>query len=123
MYLKSICGHILSLMTIFNGPKGTICFYYKGLLINSFPLSNKKTLEAYLYHGDDLIMNSKGINIKMQIKAYLMFCNMIYTRKKNNQPIYKSDHIYFLRCITALLRLKIIDNDETNGYMCFNKKK
>jgi hypothetical protein len=123
MYLKSIYGHILSLMTIFNGSKGSICFYYKGLLINSFPLTNKCTAERYLYQGTDLIMKSKGINIKKQIKMYLYFCNMIYTRKKNNLPIYKSDHIYFLNCITALLRLKIIDNDELNGYMCFGRKK
>ena len=108
---------------IYNGSKGTVCFYYKGLLISSYPLSKFKTLDKYLNQGEDLIYKSKGVPIKSQIKMYLLFCNGIYQRKKNNQPIYRQDHIYFLNCLTALLRLRIIENDEQNGYMCFNKKK
>lgn len=108
---------------IYNGSNGSVCFYYKGLLISSYPLSKKKTLQAYLNQGEELIYVSKKIPIKVQIKTYLQFCNTIYNRKKNNQAIRRSDHIYFLNCITALLRLRIIDNDETNGYMCFKKKK
>ena len=108
---------------IYNGSQGTICFYFKGLLISSYPLTQKKTCQRYLNQGEDLIYQSKGINIMKQIKAYLHFCNMIYNRKKNNQPIRRTDHIYFLNCLTALLRLKIIENDEQNGFMCFPKKK
>lgn len=109
-------------MTIYNGPNGTVCLYYKGLLISSYGLSNKKTLQAYLNQGEELIFKSKGIPIQVQIKTYLHFCNTIYNRKKNNQPIRRGDHIYFLNCLTALLRLRIIENDELNGFMCFNKK-
>jgi len=108
---------------IYNGSNGSVCFYYKGLLISSYPLSKFKTLDKYLYQGEDLIYKSKGIPIKSQIKMYIHYCNMIYLRKKENKPIYRQDHIYFLNCLTALLRLRIIDNDEQNGYMCFNKKK
>lgn len=108
---------------IYNGSEGSICFYFKGLLISSYPLSKKKTLNTYLNQGEELIYKSKGIPIKVQIKTYLHLCNKIYSRKKNNLPIRRSDHIYFLNCITALLRLRIIDNDELNGFMCFNKKK
>ena len=108
---------------IYNGSEGSICFYFKGLLISSYPLSKKKTLNAYLNQGEELIYKSKGIPIKVQIKTYLQFCNQIYSRKKNNLAIRRSDHIYFLNCLTALLRLRIIDNDELNGFMCFNKKK
>ena len=107
---------------IYNGSEGSICFYYKGLLISSYPLSKKKTLERYLNQGEELIYKSKGIPIKAQVRTYLHFCNEIYSRKKNNLAIRRSDHIYFLNCLTALLRLKIIDNDESNGFMCFNKK-
>ena len=107
---------------IYNGSNGSICLYYKGLLISSFPLTKRKTLEAYLQQGDELIRSSKGINIKVQIKTYLHFCNMIHSRKKNNQGIRRGDHIYFLNCLTALLRLRIIDNDDLNGYMCFKKR-
>ena len=109
-------------MTIYNGTQGSICFYYKGLLISSFPLTKKKTCEAYLRQGEELIYTGKGIPIKIQIKTYLQLCNEIYNRKKNNLGIRRSDHINFLSCICALLRLKIIDNDEQNGFMCFPKK-
>lgn len=108
---------------IYNGSEGSLCFYFKGILISSFPLTKKKTVEIYLSQGEELIYKSKGIPIKLQIKTYLHFCNEIYRRKKNNQPIRRSDHIYFLNCLSALLRLRIIDNDELNGYMNFPKKK
>jgi hypothetical protein len=108
---------------IYNGKEGSICFYYKGLLISSYPLSKKKNLQAYLNQGEELIYKSKGIPIKKQIHTYTLFCNHIHSRKKNNQPIYRQDHIFFLNCLTALMRLKIIHNDELNGYMCFKKNK
>jgi len=110
-------------MTIYCGSNGTLCLYFKGVLISSFPLTEKKTFQAYLNQGEELIYKSKGIPIKIQIKTYLHFCNIIYRRKNNNQSIYKSDHINFLNCLTALLRLKIIENDELNGFMCFPKRK
>ena len=108
---------------IYNGSEGSVCFYFKGLLMSSYPLTKKKTLQAYLNQGEELIYKSKGIPIKAQIKTYLYFCNQIYLRKKNKLPIRRSDHIYLLNCLTALLRLRIIDNDELYGFMCFNKKK
>jgi hypothetical protein len=108
---------------IYNGSNGTVCFYFKGLLISSYPLTKKKTLHAYLNQGTELIRASKGIPIMTQVKTYKLFCNSIYRRKKEGLPIRRSDHIYFLNCITALLRLRMLENDETNGYMCFPKKK
>jgi hypothetical protein len=108
---------------IYNGSNGSICLYYKGLLISSFPLTKRKTLDAYLQQGEELIRSSKGIPINVQIKTYLHFCNMIHSRKNNNESIRRGDHIYFLNCLTALMRLRIIHNDESNGYMCFKKKK
>jgi len=110
-------------MTVFNGSEGSICLYYKGLLVSSFPLSSKYTMERYQYQGDEIIRESKGIPIKKQIQAYLHFCNMIHKRKLNKQGIRRNDHIYFLNCLMALLRFRIIENDELNGFMCFKKKK
>jgi len=110
-------------MTIYYGNQGSLCLYFKGKLVSSFPLSNKKTLQRYFNQGEELIFKSKGINIKTQIKTYIHFCNMILNRKNNNQPIRRSDHIFFLNCLMALLRLNIIQNDELNGYMVFKKPK
>jgi hypothetical protein len=110
-------------MTIYHGSQGTICLYFKGKLISSFPLSVKKTIDKYFIQGEELIYQSKGIPIKLQIKTYLHFCNMIYNRKINNKPIRGSDHIYFLNCLMALLRLRIIEDDELNGFLICKKKK
>ena len=110
-------------MTIYYGNQGTLCLYFKGKLVSSFPLSTKKTFQRYCNQGEELIFQSKGINIKTQIKTYLNFCNIILNRKNNNQPIRRTDHIFFLNCLMALLRLKIIENDELNGYMIFKKPK
>ena len=107
---------------LFYGSHGTLCLYYKGELISSFPLSSTKTLQGYLNQGEELIRTSKGISIKSQIKVYIHFCNMMHKRKINKDGIRRSDHIHFLNCLTALLRLRIINNDEVNGYMIFKDK-
>ena len=106
---------------IYQGSKGSLCLYYKGLLISSYALTEKKSIERYIQQGEELIYKSKGMPIHFQIKTYISFCNLIYTRKKNLQPIRRSDHIYFLNCLMALMRLRIIEEDAENGYMAFPK--
>ena len=105
------------------GSEGSLTLYYKGLLISSFPLTKKKKVNDYLFQGEHMIRQSKGIPIRIQIKTYVHFLNMIHNRKLNKQPIRRSDHIYFLNCLFALMRLKIINDDENNGYLIMNKKK
>ena len=107
---------------IIQGSQGSICFYYKGTLITGYPLTHKKNTEAYLYHGEHLIRQSKDVNIKDQITIYLNFCNMIHRKKINKEKILKKDHIYFIYCMSALLRLRIIENDDLNGYHTFPRK-
>lgn len=101
---------------IYKGSKGNISLFYKGKLISNFPLTEKKNLENYLYQGDYLIKKSKGIPIVCQIQLYKKFCDLMYHRKINKLPIYRSDHELFLSSLMALLRLKKIDNDDNNGY-------
>ncbi len=110
---------------IYNGCNGSLTLYYKGLLISSFPLTNKKTFDRYKYQGEYLILKSmkEKIKIKQIIFTLTHFCNIIYNRKKNKQPIRRSDHEFFISCLFGLLKLKIIDNDESNGYLIMNKKK
>ena len=104
------------------GSRGSMCFYYKGLLICGWPLSKKKTVAQYLYQGEYIIKKSKCVPIMTQVKSYRMFCNMIHRRKLNKQPIRKSDLELFVSSLMALLRLRIIDNDESNGYYEFPRK-
>ena len=101
---------------IYKGSKGNISLFYNGKLISNFPLTKKKKVEDYFYQGDYVIKQSKGIPILCQINAYKKFCDLMYHRKINNLPIYRSDHQLFLSSLMALLRLKIIDNDDNNGY-------
>ena len=107
---------------IYQGSKGNISLFYKGKLISNFPLTKKKKVDDYIYQGDYVIKQSKGIPILLQIDAYKKFCDLMYKRKINNLPIYRSDHELFLGSLMALLRLKIIDNDDNNGYLIMTKK-
>jgi len=112
-------------MTIYNGCDGSLNLYYKGLLISSFALTKKKTFDRYEYQGEYLILKSmrEKLNIN-QIKLTLTyFCDIIYKRKLNKQPIRRSDHEYFISCLFGLLKLKVIDNDEANGYLIMPRRK
>ena len=40
-----------------------------------------------------------------------------------NKPIYRTDHHLFLCCLMALLRLKVIDNDDDNGYLIMHSRR
>ena len=110
---------------IYNGCNGSLNLYYKGLLISSFPLTNKKTFDKYKYQGEYLILKSmkEKFKLKQIIFTLTNFCNIIYERKKDNKAIRRSDHEFFISCLFGLLKLKIIDNDESNGYLIMNKKK
>ena len=107
---------------IIYGKKGSLILFYKDLLIGSYPLSNLKTYERYKYQGEHLILQSiKTIPLKLQIKTYESFVDMIYLRKKNNLGIYRSDYEMFLNCIFALIKFKKIDEDDS--IFIVNKKK
>ena len=112
-------------MTIYNGCDGSLNLYYKGLLISSFALTKKKTFERYKYQGEYLILKSmkEKLKIKQIIFTLTHFCNIIYERKKNKQPIRRSDHELFISSLFGLLKLKIIENDESNGYLLMPRKK
>jgi hypothetical protein len=112
-------------MTIYYGCDGSLNLYYKGLLISSFPLTKKKTFERYKYQGQYLILTSmrQNLNIKKIIYTLTFFCTHIYKRKKNKLPIRRSDHKLFLSSLFALLKLKVIEDDELNGYLVMPKKK
>tara|TARA_R110000772_G_scaffold135148_1_gene243778 strand:- start:12882 stop:13208 length:327 start_codon:yes stop_codon:yes gene_type:complete len=107
---------------IYQSSKGSICFYYKGVLISGYGLTDKKNLDNYLYQGEYLITASKGVDIKKQIRIYTGFCNLIHRKKLNKERITRDDHKFFITCLCALLRLRIIDNDDMNGYLICKRK-
>tara|TARA_R100001079_G_scaffold63258_1_gene32759 strand:- start:187 stop:534 length:348 start_codon:yes stop_codon:yes gene_type:complete len=98
---------------IFNGSKGSLVLFYNNLLIGSYPLSNKKSYESYKYQGEHLILKTiEKIPIKLQIKTYRSFCEMIYEKKKNKLGIHRTYYEMFLCCIFALIKLKQLEEDD-----------
>ena len=94
------------------------------LQINNWNENVKKLKQEKIYYckiKDDL--ESDKINIKRINYTSTYFCNLIYRRKKNKEPIRRSDHEMFIGCLFALMKLKIIQNDESNGYLIMPKKK
>lgn len=104
---------------IYKGSEGNLSLHYKGEMISNYPLTKKKTYERYKYQGEHLILESlkRNMKIKTQIFTYLNFCNMIHKRKLNKQAIRKSDHELFICCFFALMKLKIIEDNDRNGIL------
>jgi hypothetical protein len=74
---------------IVEGKNGSMCLYWKDLLICSFPLG-RYDYEHYKKEGDELIIQSmrmKGYNIKRQIFQYMLTCNSIHSKKLKKQKI------------------------------------
>jgi len=109
------------------GSKGSLSLFYKDLLIGSYPLTKKKDYHRYKYQGEYLILKTmnenKNMSIKKQIYTYTYFINSIYKRKKENLNIWRSDYELFLSCMFALIKLKILDEDDSIFIMPKKKKK
>ncbi len=103
--------------------KNNLVLFFKDLLIANYPITDLKTYERYKYQGEYLILKSlkENINIKSQIYTYLLFCNQILRRKKDGLGIWTSDYEMLLSCIFALIKFKILDED--NSVLIVGKKK
>ena len=110
---------------IYPGSEGSLNLYWKDLLISSFPLSKKKTLELYEDEGIHLIKEAlkDGVKIKHLKGVFTLFCAEVYKRKINKQSIYRTDHELFLCSIFGLIKLKHIDFDDNILIMKKKKKK
>ena len=108
---------------IYKGSNGNLSLHYKGMMISNYALTKKKTYERYKYQGEYLILKSLDENVKLknQIQMYLHFCNVIHQRKINRQAIRRSDHELFISCFFALMKLKIIEDDDMNGTLIMVK--
>tara|TARA_R100000655_G_scaffold26692_1_gene54837 strand:- start:6130 stop:6381 length:252 start_codon:yes stop_codon:yes gene_type:complete len=82
-------------------------------------------INGYNNQGIQLIEQSLRINksLQQQIKLYKLFCNCIYKKKKNKEKICTDDHICFLNCFLALMKLKVIEEDNENGILIMGRKK
>ena len=99
---------------------GSVSLFWNGLLISMF---EKEKEENFMEEGEYLIRETKGVSIKKQILTYKLYCDVIYTNKKNKNRITYDDHYIFRKCLFALMRLGIVENDEKYGYFCMIKRK
>ena len=105
--------------------KNNLVLFFKDLLIGSYPITDLKTYERYKEQGNLLILESLKANIpiKSQIYTYSLFCNQILRRKKEGLGIWRSDYEMLLNCIFALIKLEILDEDNSVLIVKKNKKK
>lgn len=96
------------------GKKGQLTLFYKDILIAGYPLG-QMSYHDYQKVADDLIINSMRTakrNIKQQIFAYRLFCNGIMYRKIKKKYISDDDYRMFLGASLALVKLRILDEDD-----------
>ena len=96
------------------GKKGQLTLFYKDILIAGYPLG-QMSYHDYQKVADDLIINSMRTakrNIKQQIFAYRLFCNGIMYQKIKKKYISLDDYRMFLACSLALVKLRILDEDD-----------
>ena len=99
------------------GKKGQLTIFYKEILIAGYPIGQMSYHDYQLVANDLIIdsMRSHKRNMREQILAYRTFCNAILFRKlKKNKStcISEDDYRMFLACSLALVKLKILDEDD-----------
>ena len=103
------------------GPDGSLCMYWRGKLITSYPLDYSmdsgregRPDEFFTSQANNIIlqmMRITGFGIKEQINHYKLICNDTYKRKMNGEGIWASDYELFGVAIYSLRKLKFIQDD------------
>lgn len=93
-----------------------ILTFWKGVYLSKWYNLKRDTL---LKLGEDLIIKGleEGRALNIQIAVYTKFLDTIKDRKINKQPIRRSDLQFGLYCMIALIKLKVIEeeDDPLNG--------
>ena len=79
------------------GSKGSISLHYRGVMCSIFPLTNKKNEDYYI--------------------------EVFARRRLNKQKVASDDHIHFCKALMGLIKLKKLENDIHNGWICLKKPK
>ena len=111
------------------GKDGQIALFYRDIHIANFPLGVMQ-LDDYQYNANQLILDGMkdGLKIPEIINALKLFCESIryLTWDNNRKKKYKrkeislEDYRLFLGSLLALVKLKIVD--EEDAYMIFPKR-
>ena len=107
---------------IYEGSEGSLCGYYKGILICSVPLTPHKTLEYYKSISESVTRDALkgGHSIKTQILLWMQCLTKMLIYKKSDNPTLDDREVkkYTLTAILCLIKFKIIDeNSDREGLL------
>jgi len=105
-----------------------ILTFWQGTYLSKFKdfKKSKDRDEMFTKVNRLIIQNFRdNISMKDQIDVYTQFLNNIKDRKDKKKAIYRSDHIFCLHCLFALVKLKVIEeeDDPLNGFFYGSNQK
>ena len=90
--------------------KGSISFFFENRLIASVPINEKYTVNDWMKHGSDLIVDGMrdGSSLKF-IKTALFKC--IHKMKLFDNKLNYADNVFVAQAMMGLIKLNLIDPD------------
>ena len=106
-----------------DGKDGMLCICIHNTLLCGFPVG-KKSLNDYQKDANELIVSGlrDNKNIKFQIYVYSHYIKQMYKRIVEKKYNDYDDFVLLVSCVLALVKLKILDEDEVISIYP-NKKK
>jgi len=100
----------------------TICYFYNGHLCSTYKIKDE---EEHLSLGNKLLLQGLNNNktIKEMIKVMSFYVKLFHHRRINKLKVSSHDHNMFFQSLLGLIKLKVLDNDEMNGWFCGTYKK
>ncbi len=108
------------------GKYGSLNIYYKGYYMSKFPLDSVDTFDKLCIESLQIINKKRSgppLSLKQKLWCANAFIEVSVQKMIQGDRIKASDHILILHTMLMLIQFKVIDNDESNGYLICKKYK
>ena len=107
------------------GKYGSLNIYYKGYYMSKFPLDSLDTFDKLCNESLKIIKEEHGPKLSLKQRLWMAnaFIDVSCQRMIKGERINATDHILILHTMLMLIQFKVIDNDESNGYLICPKYK
>ena len=108
------------------GKYGSLNLYYKGYYMSKFPLDSLDTFDELCNESLKIIkekVQGPPLSLKQRLWCANAFIDVSCQRMIKGDRIKATDHILILHTMLMLIQFKVIDNDESNGYLICPKYK
>jgi hypothetical protein len=107
------------------GEAGSLNIYYKGYYISKYPLDSLDTFDKLCNESLKIIKgpSKDKLSLKQRLWCANAFIEVSVQKMKRGDRIKATDHILLLHTMLMLIQFKVIDNDESNGYLICKKYK